>query len=208
MARYTGPVCRLCRRETIKLFLKGDRCFTEKCSVDRRTYAPGQHGQGRQKVSDYGVQLREKQKVRRIYGILEKQFRGYYYKAAAMRGVTGENLLQLLERRLDNVVYRLGFSASRKEARMMVTHGHFMINGRSVNMPSFLIKAGDLLELREVSRKLPRFQEMAQAMERKVVPPWLELDKGNMKGKVVSLPSREDIDLPVNESLIIELYSK
>lgn len=208
MARYTGPVCRLCRRETIKLFLKGDRCFTEKCSVDRRTYAPGQHGQGRQKVSDYGVQLREKQKVRRIYGILEKQFRGYYYKAAAMRGVTGENLLQLLERRLDNVVYRLGFSASRKEARMMVTHGHFMINGRSVNMPSFLIKAGDLLELREVSRKLPRFQEMSQAMERKVVPPWLELDKGNMKGKVVSLPSREDIDLPVNESLIIELYSK
>ena len=208
MARYTGPVCRLCRRETIKLFLKGDRCFTEKCSVDRRTYAPGQHGQGRQKVSDYGVQLREKQKVRRIYGILEKQFRGYYYKAAAMRGVTGENLLQLLERRLDIVVYRLGFSASRKEARMMVTHGHFMINGRSVNMPSFLIKAGDLLELREVSRKLPRFQEMSQAMERKVVPPWLELDKGNMKGKVVSLPSREDIDLPVNESLIIELYSK
>ncbi len=152
MARYTGPVCRQCRRETIKLFLKGDRCFTEKCSVERRTYAPGQHGQGRAKVSDYGVQLREKQKVRRIYGVLEQQFRGYYVKAARMKGVTGENLLQLLERRLDNVIFRLGFGASRKEARLMVTHGHFAINGRRVNIPSYIVRAGDEVALREKSK--------------------------------------------------------
>jgi len=208
LARYTGPVCRLCRRETIKLFLKGDRCFTDKCAVERRSYAPGQHGQGRQKVSDYGVQLREKQKVRRIYGLLEKQFRGYYLKAARMKGVTGENLLSLLERRLDNVVYRLGFGASRKEARMLVTQGHFTVNGNTVNMPSFLVKPNDTVELREKSRNLVRFQELAAAMDRKGLVSWLELDKQNFRGKVVSMPLREDIALPVNENLIVELYSK
>ncbi len=208
MARYTGPVCRQCRRETIKLFLKGDRCFTEKCSVDRRTYAPGQHGQGRAKVSDYGVQLREKQKVRRIYGVLEQQFRGYYVKAARMKGVTGENLLQLLERRLDNVIFRLGFGASRKEARIMVSHGHFKVNGRTVNIPSYVVRAGDEVALREKSKSGLRFQELATAMDRKGLPGWLELDKQNLKGKVLSMPSREDIALPINENLIVELYSK
>jgi len=208
LARYTGPVCRQCRRETIKLFLKGDRCFTEKCAVERRTYAPGQHGQSRAKISDYGVQLREKQKVRRIYGILEKQFRGYYVRAARMKGVTGENLLQLLERRLDNVTFRLGFGASRRESRMMVTHGHFLVNGRAVNVPSFIVKPNDVIELREKSKGLPRFQELAGAMDRKGLPGWLELDKPNMKAKVTQLPSREDIALPINESLIVELYSK
>lgn len=208
MARYTGPVCKQCRRETIKLFLKGDRCFTEKCAVERRTYAPGQHGQARPKVSDYAVQLREKQKVRRIYGILEKQFHGYYMKASSMKGVTGENLLQLLERRLDNVVFRLGLSGSRRESRIMVTHGHFLVNGRTVTIPSFLVKPGDTVELRQKSRPLTRFQELAAAMDRKTMAPWLELDKANMKGKVVVMPGREDIGLPINENLIIELYSK
>ncbi len=208
MARYTGPVCRLCRRETIKLFLKGDRCFTEKCSVDRRTYAPGQHGQGRAKVSDYGVQLREKQKVRRIYGVLEQQFRGYYLKAARMKGVTGENLLQLLERRLDNVIFRLGLGASRKEARVLVSHGHFLINGRAVNIPSYIVKAGDEISLSDKSKASLKFQELAGALDRKGLPGWLELDKQNMKGKVLSAPSREDIALPINENLIVELYSK
>lgn len=208
MARYTGPVCRLCRRENIKLFLKGDRCFTDKCAVERRAYAPGQHGQSRAKISDYGVQLREKQKVRRIYGVLEKQFRLYYVEAARMRGVTGDNLLQLLERRLDNVVFRLGFGASRKEARILVGHCHFLVNGRSVNIPSFLVKPGDVVELREKSRASERFKQLVGAMDRKGLPGWLELDKANFKGKVVGLPSREDIALPVNESLIVELYSK
>ena len=208
MARYTGPVCRLCRRETIKLFLKGDRCFTDKCAVERRAYAPGQHGQGRAKVSDYAVQLREKQKVRRIYGVLERQFRGYYERAARMKGVTGENLLQLLERRLDNVVFRLGLSGSRKESRIMVTHGHFLVNGHPVNIPSYIVRAGDVVELREKSRSLLRFQELAQALDRKGVPGWLELDKAGLKGRVAAMPAREDIALPVNESLIVELYSK
>lgn len=208
MARYTGPVCRLCRRENIKLFLKGDRCFKDKCSVERRAYAPGQHGQGRAKISDYGIQLREKQKVRRMYGVLEKQFREYYHKAAGMKGVTGENLLSLLERRLDNVVYRLGFAASRKEARIMVAHGHLRLNGRKVNVPSLLVKAGDVLQVKEGSVKLTRFQEMAAAMDRKSIPSWLEADKANMSGRVVSMPGREDITMPINESLIVELYSK
>lgn len=208
MARYTGPVCRQCRRETIKLFLKGDRCFTEKCAVERRTYAPGQHGQARSKVSDYAVQLREKQKVRRIYGILEKQFHGYYLKASRMKGVTGENLLQLLERRLDNVVYRLGLAGSRRESRILVTHGHFLVNGRTVGIPSFLVKPGDEVSLLEKSRGTTRFQALAVAMDRKSLPPWLELDKASMKGKVTSMPGREEIGLPINENLIIELYSK
>ena len=208
MARYTGPVCRICRRENIKLFLKGDRCFKEKCAAERRAYAPGQHGQARIKISDYGVQLREKQKVRKLYGVLEKQFRGYYITAARMKGVTGENLLSLLERRLDNVVYKMGFAASRKEARIMVVHGHFLISGQKVNISSFQVRTGDMVELREKSRNLPRFQEMVASMDRKGVPPWLELDKDNFKGKVVAMPSREDITLPVNENLIVELYSK
>jgi len=208
LARYTGPVCRLCRRENIKLFLKGDRCFKDKCSVERRAYAPGQHGQGRAKISDYGVQLREKQKVRRMYGVLEKQFRGYYHRAVAMKGVTGENLLSLLERRLDNVVFRLGFAASRKEARVMVGHGHFMLNGHKVNIPSLILKTGDVIKVKEDSVKLVRFQEMAAAMDRKSIPSWLETDKAGMSGKVVSQPTREDIAMPINESLIVELYSK
>ncbi len=208
MARYTGPVCRLCRRENIKLFLKGDRCFKDKCSVERRAYAPGQHGQGRAKISDYGVQLREKQKVRRTYGVLEKQFRGYYHKAAGMKGVTGENLLSLLERRLDNVVYRLGFAASRKEARAMVSHGHLSLNGHKANIPSLLVKPGDVVKVNEGSVKLSRFQEMAAAMDRKSIPTWLEADKADMSGRVVSMPAREDITMPINESLIVELYSK
>ena len=208
MARYTGPVCRQCRRESNKLFLKGDRCFTEKCAVERRAYAPGQHGQGRAKVSDYGVQLREKQKVRRIYGILEKQFRGYYTMAVRMKGVTGEILLSLLERRMDNVVFRLGFAASRKEARLMVTHGHMLVNGRPVNIPSYIVRTGDTVTLKEKSRPLPRFQVMLAAMDRKGVPPWLELEKASFSGKVAALPSREDIGMPINEHLIVELYSK
>jgi len=208
LARYTGPVCRLCRRENLKLFLKGDRCFTEKCGVERRAYAPGQHGQGRVKVSDYGVQLREKQKVRRVYGVLEQQFRGYYAKAARMKGVTGENLLSLLERRLDNIVYRLGLAGSRKEARVMVAHGHFLVNGRTVNVSSYVAKVGDVVELKENRRALPRFQELAAAMDRKTMTPWLEMEKQNMRGKIVSMPAREDISLPVNENLIVELYSK
>jgi len=198
----------LCRRENIKLFLKGDRCFKDKCSVERRAYAPGQHGQGRSKISDYGVQLREKQKVRRMYGVLEKQFRGYYHRAVAMKGVTGENLLSLLERRLDNVVFRLGFAASRKEARVMVGHGHFTLNGHKVNIPSLILKPGDVINVKEDSVKLTRFQEMAAAMDRKSVPTWLDSDKAGMSGKVVSQPTREDIAMPINESLIVELYSK
>lgn len=209
MARYIGPVCRICRRENIKLFLKGDRCFKDKCAIERRAYAPGQHGQGRRaKISDYGIQLREKQKVRKTYGVLEKQFREYYHKAASMKGVTGENLLALLERRLDNVVYKLGFAASRSEARMMVTHGHFRLNGHKVNIPSLITKAGDVVEVRERSKPLTRFQEMAAAMDRKSMPVWLELSKASMSGRVLSSPAREDIAMPVNESLIVELYSK
>jgi small subunit ribosomal protein S4 len=208
LARYTGPVCRLCRRENIKLFLKGDRCFKDKCSVERRAYAPGQHGQGRSKISDYGVQLREKQKVRRMYGVLEKQFRGYYHRAVAMKGVTGENLLSLLERRLDNVVFRLGFAASRKEARVMVGHGHFTLNDHKVSIPSLILKTGDVVKVKEGSAKLVRFQEMAAAMDRKSIPSWLDTDKAGMSGRVVSQPTREDIAMPINESLIVELYSK
>lgn len=209
MARYIGPVCRICRRENIKLFLKGDRCFKDKCAIERRAYAPGQHGQGRRaKISDYGIQLREKQKVRKTYGVLEKQFRGYYHKAVQMKGVTGENLLSILERRLDNVVYKLGFSASRSEARMMVTHGHFRLNGHKVNIPSAILKPGDVVEIKEKSKNLARFQEMAAAMDRKSMPTWLEASKANLSGRVLSSPSREDIALPVNESLIVELYSK
>jgi len=208
LARYTGPVCRLCRREGSELFLKGERCFTDKCAIKRRSYPPGQHGQGRVKVSDYGVQLREKQKVRRIYGILENQFRGYFEQADRMKGVTGENLLFILERRLDNVIYRLGFATSRTEARQLVRHGHFTLNGRKVNIPSIQAKAGDVLQLREKSRKMAAINESLEAVVRRGMPQWLELDKDAFKGTIKALPVREDITMPIQEQLIVELYSK
>lgn len=208
MARYTGPSCRLCRRENMELFLKGDRCYTDKCAMKRRNYPPGQHGQGRSKASDYGVQLREKQKVKRIYGLLEKQFRGYFERADRMKGVTGTNLLTLLERRLDNVVYRLGFASSRSESRQLVSHGHFTLNGRKVTIPSIRIKAGDLVELREKSRKIVQINESLDAVVRRGIPQWLELDRDAFKGVVKILPVREDITTPIQEQLIVELYSK
>ena len=209
MARYKGPVCRLCRREETKLFLKGDRCYTEKCAFERRAYAPGQHGNARRrKRSDYGEQLREKQKVRRIYGILEKQFRNYYARASKMKGVTGENLLQLLERRLDNVVYRLGLACNRSEARQLTTHRHVMVNGKRVNIPSFLVKPGDEIEVREKSRPMARIADSLAGVDRRGVPQWLELDKDNFRGKVAAMPSREDISIQIREQLIVELYSK
>lgn len=208
MARYTGPACRLCRRENMELFLKGERCYTDKCAIKRRNYPPGQHGQGRPKVSDYGTQLREKQKVRRIYGILEKQFRGYFEEADRMKGVTGENLLSLLERRLDNVVYRLGFATSRTEARTLIRHGHFKVGGRKVNIPSIQVKAGDAVELREKSRTVSCINESLEGVVRRGIPQWLELDKDQYRGIVKALPVREDITTPIQEKLIVELYSK
>lgn len=208
MARYTGPSCRLCRREGSELFLKGERCYTDKCAIKRRSYPPGQHGQGRIKVSDYGVQLREKQKVRRIYGILENQFRGYFETADRMKGVTGENLLFILERRLDNVAYRLGFATSRDEARQLVRHGHFTLNGKKVNIPSLQVKAGDVLQLREKSRKVAAISESLEGVVRRGIPQWLELDKDAFKGTVKAMPVREDVTMPIQEQLIVELYSK
>lgn len=208
MARYTGPSCRLCRRQNMELYLKGERCYTDKCAIKRRNYPPGQHGQLRTKVSDYGVQLREKQKVRRIYGILEKQFRGYFEEADRMRGVTGENLLSLLERRLDNVVYRLGFAASRTEARILIRHCHFTLNGRKVNIPSIQCKVGDVVELREKSRSISCINDSLEAVVRRGLPQWLELTKEACKGVVKALPLREDITLPIQEQLVVELYSK
>ncbi|SCG84076.1 30S ribosomal protein S4 A [Proteiniborus sp. DW1] len=207
MARYTGPVCRLCRREGQKLYLKGDKCFTDKCPVTRRNYAPGQHGQGRKKLSNYGMQLREKQKVRRYYGISETQMRKYFGMAEKTVGITGENLLKILESRLDNVVYRLGLAASRPEARQLVTHGHFRVNGKKVDIPSYLISVGDTIEVKEGSKSSPRFKELQEGFQGNVVA-WLQMDIENMLGKVVSEPSREDIDLPIQEHLIVELYSK
>lgn len=208
MARYTGPVCRLCRREGTKLFLKGDRCFSEKCSFDRRPYPPGQHGQGRLRPSDYRDQLREKQKVKRIYGLLEKQFRLYFHRADRMKGVTGENLLSLLERRLDSTIYRLGLASSRSEARQLVRHNHFTINGRKVNIPSFSVRSGDVVEVKERSRKVARINSALEAAERRPRPSWLEMDKKNWKGTVKGLPVRDELTLPINEQLIVELYSK
>jgi small subunit ribosomal protein S4 len=209
MARYIGPVCRLCRREDMKLFLKGDRCYTDKCGYERRAYPPGQHGQARRrKPSDYREQLREKQKVKRIYGIAERQFRGYYYKASRMKGVTGENLIQLLERRLDNVVYRLGFSSDHAEARQLVRHGHFKVNGRRVDIPSYLVRANDLIEVKEASRKVARITDSLGAVDRRGVPQWLELSKDAFQGRVKTNPAREDVTLPIREQLIVELYSK
>ncbi|MDY0302122.1 MAG: 30S ribosomal protein S4 [Trichlorobacter sp.] len=208
MARYTGPSCRLCRRENTELFLKGDRCYTDKCAIKRRNYPPGQHGQGRSKVSDYGTQLREKQKVRRMYGLLEKQFKGYFVRAERMKGVTGTNLLALLERRLDNVVYRLGFASSRAESRQLVNHGHFTLNGHKADIPSIQVKVGDRIELREKSRKVVQINESLDAVVRRGVPQWLELERDAFAGSVKILPVREDVVTPIQEQLIVELYSK
>ncbi|HHX96953.1 MAG TPA: 30S ribosomal protein S4 [Clostridia bacterium] len=209
MARYTGPVCRLCRREGLKLYLKGERCYTDKCALDRRSYAPGQHGQySRRKPSEYGLQLREKQKARRIYGVLERQFRNYFVKAARQKGITGENLIQFLERRLDNVVYRLGFAASRAEARQLVTHNHFTLNGHKANIPSILVKEGDLIQVKEKSLNSPKFIELKENLAHKTPPEWLDVDKENMTGRVVALPEKEHLDFPLEEHLIVELYSR
>ncbi|MEJ2202296.1 MAG: 30S ribosomal protein S4 [Desulfuromonadaceae bacterium] len=209
MARYTGPVCRQCRRENMKLFLKGDRCYTDKCAVERRNYAPGQHGQGRVKVSDYGTQLREKQRVKRTYGLLEKQFRSYFAHADRMKGVTGENLLVLLERRLDSMVYRMGFVTSRNEGRSLVRQGHFLVNGRRVDIPSYLVRPNDVVELREKSRQIARFNEALDGVMRRGLPSWVELDRAAFKGTVKTLPVREEMTTPVfQEHLIVELYSK
>jgi small subunit ribosomal protein S4 len=209
MARYIGPVCRLCRREDMKLFLKGERCYTDKCGYERRSYPPGQHGQARRrKRSDYGEQLREKQKVKRIYGIAERQFRGYYYKASRMKGVTGDNLIQLLERRLDNVIYRMGFASDHAEARQLVRHGHFKVNGRRVNIPSYLVRTNDAVEVVDRSRTVNRIVEALGAVERRGVPRWIELDKDAFKGVVKTMPARDDVTLPIREQLIVELYSK
>ena len=206
MARYTDAVCKQCRREKQKLFLKGDRCFTDKCALARREYAPGQHGQRRKKMSEYGVQLREKQKVRRYYGVLESQFAKYYEMAIKKPGIAGENMLSILESRLDNVVYRLGFAMSRPEARQLVVHGHFSVNGHRVDIPSYLVKAGD--EIAVMSTDSAKFKAVVEANASKPVPKWLESDKENMTGKVVAMAQRDDIDLPVEEHLIIEYYSK
>ena len=209
MARYTDSSCRLCRREGLKLFSKGDRCYSEKCSFERRDYVPGDHGQMHKKQrSDYGVQLREKQKLKRMYGLLEKQFRGYFDKADKQKGITGTNLLVLLERRMDNMVYRMGFSNSRIEARQLVSHGHFLVNGKAVNIPSYLLKAGDEISVKEGSRKMTRIMSAIETVARRGVPHWLELDKDSFKASIKMLPVREDLTMPVQEQLVVELYSK
>jgi len=208
MARYTEASCRLCRREGQKLFLKGERCYTNKCSIGKREYAPGQHGQQKKKMSEYGLQLREKQEARRFYGILEGQFRKYFDMAENKKGITGENLLQILETRLDNAVYRMGLATSRPEARQLVTHGHFTLNGKKVDIPSLLLKNGDVVALKEKSRSSSKIKAINEITGSKVIPKWLEFDAENFVGKVVALPSREDIDIPLKEHLIVELYSK
>jgi small subunit ribosomal protein S4 len=208
MARYTDAACRLCRREGSKLFLKGDRCFSSKCGIERRSYPPGQHGQGRTRFSDYGVQLREKQKVKRMYGLLEKQFAQTMRRAARMKGRAGENLLIMLERRLDNVVYRLGFATSRAEARQLVRHGHFLVNGRKAYTPSIVLKPGAKITVREKSRKIARIAGALETLEGRSVPQWLETEKENFEGAVKAMPTREDITLPIQEQLIVELYSR
>lgn len=209
MARYTGPQCRLCRREGVKLFLKGDRCYTTRCAVERRSYAPGIHGQKRKaKQSEYGLQLREKQKARRVYGVLETQFRNYFTRAEREKGVTGENLLKLLERRLDNVVYRLGLASSRAEARQLVSHGHFAVNGRKVNIPSYMVRVDDLITVREKSRESARFIELLERSAEQTPPPWLKLEPEQYGGRITGIPTREQIDSSVQEHLIVELYSR
>ena len=208
MARYRDSVCRMCRREGLKMFLKGDRCYSDKCAFERRGYPPGQHGQGRSKRSEYGIQLREKQKVKWMYGLLESQFRGTFVKAERLKGITGTNLLVLLERRLDNVVYRLGFANSRTQARQLVRHNHFMVNGRKVNIPSFQVKKGDTVSVKEKSQKIASIIESMEAVARRGVPQWLELEKAHCSGIIKSLPVREDLTMPIQEQLIVELYSK
>ena len=208
MARYTGPACKLCRREGKKLYLKGERCTSGKCALDRRNTAPGQHGAATKKLKEYGKQTREKQTARRYYGVLEKQFVNYYEEAARQQGMTGENLLKLLERRFDNVVYRMGLASSRKEARQLVLHGHFTINGKKANIPSILVKAGDVVAVAENFRKSDKCKALAEALETKISPKWLDVDKTNLVAKVVALPEREDVDFDFEEQLIVELYSK
>lgn len=208
MARYIGPVCKLCRREGIKLFLKGERCYSSKCAIERRGYAPGQHGQRRTKVTEYGVQLREKQKVRRIYGVLERQFRNVFGLAERQRGVTGENLLILLERRLDNMVFRMGFAPSRTSARQLVLHGHIHVNGRLLNVPSALVKAGDVVKVTQEQKEGSPVKESIKSQEKRGFPSWVEVDVEKLSGTVKSLPAKDDIALPVKEQLIVELYSK
>ena len=208
MARYTGPVCKLCRREGQKLFLKGDRCYTGKCAMERRAYVPGQHGQGRKKTSEYGLQLRAKQQAKRYYGVLENQFHHYYEMATRRKGITGENLLAILESRLDNVVYRLGWASSRKEARQLVTHGHFTVNGKRCNIPSYLTKVGETIAVANSSRSSEKIKAILEATASKPIVKWLELDRENLKAKVIAVPERADNDLAVEETLIVELYSK
>jgi len=206
MARYTGPVCKLCRREMQKLFLKGDKCLTDKCPVERRPYPPGEHGRGRRKESEYYMQLREKQKAKRIYGVLEKQFRNYYDLATKRKGITGENLLQILESRLDNVIYRIGFAPSRTQARQDVRHGHVLVNGRRVDIPSFRVKPGDVIGV--AAGDVARIKESAESANKAAIPSWLDVDASNLTAKVTGMPSRQDIDIPVQEKMIVELYSK
>lgn len=208
MARYTGAVCRLCRREGTKLMLKGKKCFDPKCPVQKRQYAPGQHGQSRKKMSEYGLQLREKQKAKRIYGVLEAQFRRYFASAAKRKGVTGETLLQLLERRLDNAVYRINLATSRAEARQLVRHGHFAVNGRKVNIPSYLVREGDVINLTPGSRNEPRMKELIEFASAHTLPAWLEVDLESVRARVLRLPRRDEIEVPVQERMIVELYSK
>jgi len=208
LARYTGPVCRLCRRENMKLYLKGERCYSDKCAYERRSYAPGQHGRLRTKMSDYGVRLREKQKLKRMYGLCEKQFKRYFKEADRQKGVTGTNFLILLERRLDNTVYRLGFAQSRAQARQLVRHGHIMVNGKRVDIPSYLLKPGDVVAVREKSRQMAVINEALEAVPRRGVPPWLELNKEAYEGVFKYYPTREEMNIPVKEQLIVEFYSK
>ncbi|RME19503.1 MAG: 30S ribosomal protein S4 [Deltaproteobacteria bacterium] len=208
MARYLGSVCKLCRRERMKLFLKGERCYTDKCSVDRRPYPPGVHGQRRAKYSPYGEQLREKQKVKRMYGLLERQFKLNFLRASRMKGIKGENMLLLLERRLDNMVYRMGFARSRREARQLVRHGHFRVNGKKVDLPSYLLRVGDEVSVRDRSKKLQVIQDALEGVKRRGVPGWIKLDEKEMKAVVEAFPSREDLTMPIREHLIVEIYSK
>ena len=208
MARYTGPACKLCRREGKKLYLKGERCTSGKCALDRRSTAPGQHGAAKKKMGEYGLQLREKQTTKRYYGVLERQFKNYYEEAARKEGMTGENLLVLLERRLDNVIFRMGLAESHKEARQLVLHANFTLNGKKVNIPSILVKPGDVIATKEAARENGRIKELVEALESKVAPKWLEVNKTDLTAKVVAMPAREDIDFDFNEQLIVELYSK
>lgn len=208
MARYIDSVCKVCRREGMKLFFKADRCYTDKCAFDRRGYAPGQHGQAKSKISEYALQLREKQKVKRLYGLQETQFKNTFRGAEQTRGITGDNLVSFLERRLDNAVFRLGFAGCRSEARLLVTHGHFRVNGRRMDIPSYKVRQNDVIEVAPKSSKNPRLAENIKAVERRGVPEWLSIDKDNMKGSVVRLPKRDDVTLPMHEQLIVELYSK